>query len=192
MFASNDPCHLPSGSERLPGWRLGLLSIWQRRLVALDQRDGRLLMWSDLSGVDASKAVDLFAADSVELNDSPPASAPPGLAGTLTIRLRDGRSNGETVVLASESIAILKQWRRAAIALAAHPPATPLVLAGISALRLVARLRKTDGFMSGWLWKRRDHLPGYKRRWFALVWGSCERSAGGAMLLYYSSLEEAY
>ena len=79
-------------TERWPGWKLGLFNIWQRRLLALDAPNGRLLTWHNMSGTESGSPIDLFAVDAAELSDGPLSGAPSGVAGTLTIRVRDGRS----------------------------------------------------------------------------------------------------
>ena len=95
-------------------YKFGTLQ-WNKRYFVLDEAGSIIFYWSDAAKFAASDApkgaIHLFTVDSVELVPGQPSRAPSGLAGALTLRLRDGHSDASTVTLAAETLTSSRGWR---------------------------------------------------------------------------------
>ena len=161
-------------------YKFGTLQ-WNKRYFVLDEAGSIIFYWSDAAKFAASDtpkgAIHLFTVDSVELVPGPPSRAPSGLAGALTLRLRDGHSDASTVTLAAETLTVLERWRDVVVAHAQAVPAAQRALECVSALRLASQAPQRQG----WLWKKRDVWDGFNRRWFVVTFGR--------FLSYYSTFD---
>ena len=139
---------LAEAAERGELYKFGTLQ-WNKRYFVLDEASSIIFYWSDAAKFAASDtpkgAIHLVTVDSVELVPGPPSRAPSGLAGALTLRLRDGHSDASTVTLAAETLAVLERWRDVVVAHAQAVPAAQRALECVSALRLASQAPQRPG-----------------------------------------------